>query len=271
MDIIIRKPAKKIAKRQQELRDRLWPGLNLKWLWQRKERSGFTTIPRCISLICAIIDDLTPGVPASSVYLDLWTRSFDENLVVLAKSREMAFHAGFVGQRAERTWKQRMKALGELGFIDLKEGPSGPLSYALIKNPYLVIKALKESGHQGVTAEKYNALVERCIDIGETSLDEVVPGDLEGVFPPPPPAAEVPAPPAVAPTPVTPDALIAPTPPLLPSTPPPLATEVAPVSGQAGLEAQKSLAAQSPTAASGIPAPSVARPQVPPPPPKPTI
>jgi hypothetical protein len=177
--LISTKPPKRIAKRQLELRDRLWPGLNTRWLWHRKERNGFTTIPRCISLIAAIIDDLTQGQPASGVYLDLWTRAFDENFVTLSKSREMAFHSGFVGQRSERTWKQRMKALAALGFIDIKPGPSGPISYALIKNPYLVIKALKQAKNLGVTEEKYNALVERCLEIGETSLDDDVPGDLE--------------------------------------------------------------------------------------------
>lgn len=198
MDIIFTKPSKKIAKRQLELRDRLWPGLNKQWLWHRKERNGFTTIPRAISLIAAIIDDLTPGAPASAVYLDLWTRAYDESFVVLAKSREMAFHSGFTGQRSERTWKQRIRALADLGFIDLKGGQSGPLSYALIKNPYLVIKALREQGHQGVTSERYNALVERCLEIGETSLDDAVPTQLEGLAPPQPPVSPTPSTPPLA-------------------------------------------------------------------------
>jgi hypothetical protein len=182
------KVPKKIAKRQLELRDRLWPGVETKWLWHRKERNGFVTIPRCMSLICAIIDDLTPGQPASGVYLDVWTRAFDESFVTLSKSREMAFHSGFVGQRAERTWKHRMRQLADLGFLDIKPGPSGPISYALIKNPYLVIKELKTVGNFGVTEEKYNALIDRALEIGETSLDDDVPPALLALVPPPPAA-----------------------------------------------------------------------------------
>jgi hypothetical protein len=203
------KVPKKIAKRQLELRDRLWPHVDTKWLWHRKERNGFITIPRCMSLICAIIDDLTPGQPASGVYLDIWTRAFDENFVTLSKSREMAFHSGFVGPRSERTWKQPMKQLADLGFLDIKPGPSGPISYALIKNPYLVIKELRASGNFGVTEEKYNALVERALEIGETSLDDDVPSALlivpdsaaqkiltvPAAPPPPPPPFTVPPPP----------------------------------------------------------------------------
>ncbi len=206
--IIQTKAPKRIAAKQAELRARLWPGLNTKWLWHRKERAGFTTVPRCMSLICAIIDDLTPGQPASKVYLDLWMRAFDESFVTLARSKEMAFHSGFNGQRAERTWKQRMRSLADLGFIDIKPGPSGEISYALIKNPYLVVKALRLSGNQGVTADSYNALVERCIDIGETSLDENVPAELEGIEPPTQPSLAPVLPdgfiPVVAPSPVQP-------------------------------------------------------------------
>ena len=212
------KPPKKIAKRQVELRDRLWPGLNTKWLWNRKERNGFITIPRCISLICAIIDDLTPGQPASSVYLDLWTRGYDESFVTLSKSKEMAFHSGFVGQRAERTWKIRMKALGDLGFLELKPGQSGPISYALIINPYLAVKKLRLDGHQGVTEEKYNALVERCMEIGETSLDDDYPGDLLMPVPPVPPV-----PPVVSSMPLPP------LPSLVPPPPPPLGSLAVPL------------------------------------------
>lgn len=169
---------KKIAVRQLELRDRLWPNLDEKWIWHRKERDGFTTIPRCLPLIMSIMDDLSIGQPLSSTYLELWARSFDEYFVTLSKSKELAFHAGFSGQRAERTWRQRMNVLHDLGFIDVKEGPSGSISYALIKNPYLVIKKLRTAGHPGLRADKYNALIERCIEIGETSLDDDVPVSL---------------------------------------------------------------------------------------------
>jgi hypothetical protein len=175
MALVVRRPVKKIAKRQLELRERLWPRLDTKWLWHRKERDGFITMPRSMPLILSVMDDLSQGQPVSSTYLDLWCRTFDECFVTLSKSKEMAFHAGFTGQRAERTWRGRMKILADLGFIDIQPGPSGEMSYALVKNPYLVIKRLKEAGETGVRKDKYNALVQRCLEIGETSLDEPVP------------------------------------------------------------------------------------------------
>jgi hypothetical protein len=167
----IRKPRKKIAQRQLELRARLWPNLNESFLWQRKKHDGFTTIPRTIPLMLSIMDDLSEGQPVSWAYLELWCRAFDECFVTLSKPREMAFHAGFTGQRGERTWRSRMKILADLGFIDIKEGPSGPLSYALIFNPYLVIRRLRDQKHPGVREDKYNALMERAGEISATDLD----------------------------------------------------------------------------------------------------
>jgi hypothetical protein len=165
------KPRKKIAQRQLELRGRLWPHHVDGHIWQRKHHNGFATIPRTMPLMLTIMDDLSDGKPVSATYNELWCRAFDECFVTLSKPREMAFHAGFTGQRGERTWRERMKILAELGFIDIKEGPSGPMSYALILNPYLVIRRHLHQKHPGIRVDKYNALMERAGEIGATDLD----------------------------------------------------------------------------------------------------
>jgi len=118
----------------------------------------------------SIMDDLAKGHPVSLTYLELWCRTYDENFVTLSKPREIAFHSGFYGQRAERTWRSRLNILQELGFISLREGPSGPASYALIFNPYKVIKAHYEQCNPGLRKDKYNALMERALEIGDNSL-----------------------------------------------------------------------------------------------------
>ena len=165
-----RPPRKKIAKRQLELRGRLWPEATAEWLWSRHTHDGFTTLPKAMPLIMSIMDDLAKGRPVSSTYLELWCRTFDENFVVLSKPREIAFHSGFSGERAERTWRGRLSILVELNFISLREGPSGPASYALIWNPYKVIQSHRELKTPGLRLDKYNALMERAIEIGDDSL-----------------------------------------------------------------------------------------------------
>jgi hypothetical protein len=168
--ISFQKPRNAMAKRQLELRQNLWPEATDEWLWSRHEYDGFTTLPKGMPLILSIMDDLSKGQPVSSTYLELWCRTFDENFVVLSKPREMAFHAGFDGQRAERTWRARLEILADLNFIGLKEGPSGPLSYALIWNPYKVIKDHYDKKKSGLRQDKYNALLERMSEIGDSSI-----------------------------------------------------------------------------------------------------
>jgi hypothetical protein len=166
------RPAKYIHK-IRELRAKLWPDVEFRrQLWHRKRNDGFVSIPRTMPLIISIIDDLTKGAPAGMTYAELWSRSYDEMYVSLSRAKELAFHSGFTGQRAERTWAEKIRRLAQLGFIKAKEGQAGPLSHALIMNPYLVIKLLYESGQPGLSKEKYNALVERAIEIGATDLDE---------------------------------------------------------------------------------------------------
>ncbi len=176
------RPPKKIHQRQLAIRARLWPELNPDDLWSRHTHDGFSTIPSTMPLIMSILDDLA-GQPVSSIYLDLWTRAYDESFVALSKPRELAFHAGFTSQRAERTWRHKLKILGNLGFIDLKSGPSGPESYALIRNPYLVIRRYHEQKGAGLREDKFNALVVRALEIGDRTFAPAVSDSSAGLRP----------------------------------------------------------------------------------------
>jgi hypothetical protein len=161
---------KKIAKKIQAMRDQLWPNANQFNLWDRKIRNGYTTLPRTMPLILQIMDDLSNGKPVSSTYLSLWCRVFDEGMVTITNPTEIAFEVGFTGQRAVNTWVSRMKILMDLGFIDAKEGSSGPYNYVLIWNPYHIIKKHFEAG--AVQPKYYTALVQRALDIGANDLDD---------------------------------------------------------------------------------------------------
>lgn len=162
--------SKKIDARQRDLRNRLWPEVTEDQLWIRQNSKGFATIPRTMPLMMTIMDDMSKTKPVSSTYFELFCRGFDDCMIVLNKHKEMAFHAGFSGQRAERTWRERLKILENLGFIRLMSGPSGTESYALIMNPYHVIQAHHGKG-TGLTNEKYNTLLARVSEIGATDLD----------------------------------------------------------------------------------------------------
>lgn len=170
--------ASAILKRQLEVRKRLWPNVSDEMTWSRRERDGFVTMPRAMPLIMRIMDYLSgKGSPVSSVYLDIWCRTFDEAFIQITKTEEMATYAGFSGQRAVRTWRERLVKLQELGFVDIKTGLSKEVQFALILNPYHVIAKAYAAGD--VPVEMWNALIVRSAEIGATDLDDV---DEDGVY-----------------------------------------------------------------------------------------
>lgn len=157
----------KQAQKREQLRDTLWPdsGSNV---WNRKENKGFTTIPRLLSIVMALISELSPQRDPSKVYFELWTRAFDEGLVTVSDESEHAFCAGYTGNRAVRTWKERVLTLIELGFI--KAMPHGNREYGhiLLLDPLRVCCELRKSGKFKVTDEWWSVFVRRAGEIGAT-------------------------------------------------------------------------------------------------------
>ena len=96
----------------------------------------------------------------------------DECFVTLNRPRGMAFHAGYLEQRAEQTWTDRIRILMKLGFVQVKPGPSGELSYAIILNPYQVIKLHHKNKTAGMREDLFNGLLQRANEIGANDLDD---------------------------------------------------------------------------------------------------
>ncbi|MGC4026209.1 MAG: hypothetical protein QM744_14335 [Mesorhizobium sp.] len=166
-------PRKKIEMRQAELRQQVFGEINPKSTWNRLRATGFTTIPRTIPLLGAIMDGLAgKGKPVSRTYLELWSRANDDGFAVLSKQHDIAFASGFTTQRAVSTWKERLRLLEELWFIKTAPGTSGSTHYVQIWNPYLVVKAHREAKTAGFLTDHYNALFERMQEIGATDFDD---------------------------------------------------------------------------------------------------
>ena len=154
MAIIPRNSKTATKKRKVELREKFWPGVENKHLWDRLGRVGFGTIPRAMPLMLSIMNDLAEkGQPVGPTYLELWCRLGDEGFLNLNRPQEMAFAAGFGGQRAVYTWRDRLQKLEELGFIDFKQGPNARFSYGLFWNPYHVIRRHFEAGRVSEAGE----------------------------------------------------------------------------------------------------------------------
>lgn len=149
------------------------------WLLNNeRKRSGFAQVPRPLSLVINIINDIAKkkygkAVPAGKTYFVLWLHHYGEGLVRIASEAEAAYEAGYGGQRNVSTFRLHMEILKEIGFIDFRKGVKGPMHYVLLLNPYAVVKRLHEQkdefGVKLVSDEQYAALVERVNDIGSRS------------------------------------------------------------------------------------------------------
>ncbi len=82
-------------------------------------------------------------------------------MIIHAPSDTMPFYEG-------TPWRQRMKTLKDLGFIDAKTGASGDYHYVLILNPHIVLRKLKAKIQTGL----YMRLFERGQEIGATDLTD---------------------------------------------------------------------------------------------------
>ena len=150
-----------------KMRGELWPELDTSLLWDRTVNDGYSSIPRTLSLITNMIDDLAKkhtgkSVAAGKTYFALWCRVWDENMLTIENESVYAIESGYSGERNVTTWRQHMKVLQELAFIDTKEGAYGPYNFVLIYNPYLVLKKLKSQ----IPASYYQLLLQRAIEIG---------------------------------------------------------------------------------------------------------
>jgi hypothetical protein len=166
-----------IAGTELALRNTLWPDAATR-AWDRTIYGGFTTLPKTLPMICRIMDDLSKGFPLSSTYIALWCATWDNAFVRLGRSADLAFASGFSGERAERTWTDRMRRLEGAGFVEIKPSGASKMGFAFIPNPHGVIFQLRAAKTDpsapperkalagGLTEGAFNAFIERALELG---------------------------------------------------------------------------------------------------------
>lgn len=158
--------ASKMETIAMDMRGAAWPDVSEEHLWDRKKASGFTTMPRTMTYIMNIIDNLSKGQPAGMTYLALWCRLFYAGIVELPSEKAMALETGFTGERAVDTWRKRMRQLKSLGFIDFKAGTDHDFQWVLIYNPHHVIQRLGKK----VQAAQVLAWRQRSLEVGAKDI-----------------------------------------------------------------------------------------------------
>lgn len=170
----IKQTQRKISKAKDDaiaMRKHLWPEVTDAHLWllDDKKKKGFSSMPRTMPILMNIINDASKqvsskSVPAGRTYLVLWCRVFGEGIVKIENETVAASEAGYVSERGITTWREHLRVLKELGFIDYKQGPAGPMQFILLHNPYFVVKDIRAK--KWLQEGQYTALLHRAMEIG---------------------------------------------------------------------------------------------------------
>ena len=170
-----------IRNRDHALRDSLFEDAEDR-LWDRNRFHGFATIPKTMPYVCRILDEMSKGQPLASTYVALWCATWDDAFIKLGRTPDLAFAAGFSGQRGVRTFQDRVRKLVELGFVEVAPSGAQALGLAYLPNPHIQIMRLhaakiapagdldmkmKAAGMQAAT---YNAFIERAQEIDCTDI-----------------------------------------------------------------------------------------------------
>ncbi len=136
-------------------------------IYNKKDESGFCTIPRTLVLVSTLIRHMSKKDP-SRVYLDLWMRQRDDGYVEVDDAAEMAASAGLTGTRAIKSWREKLDELQKLGFIRIKEKGNQRYKYILLLHPHDVVQALRHSNPNQIPDWWWSYFENRVQDIGAT-------------------------------------------------------------------------------------------------------
>lgn len=131
--------------KREWLRDEYWPDVPA---WLKEKETGWFAAPRYLPLLLSLLESkaISDRKDPSRVYLELYSRHRDSGMIEMEDERQHAFAAGYVGERAVRTWQERMKILEEHGFIKTKAIGNQPYRYVLLVHPMAVIQQLHATG-----------------------------------------------------------------------------------------------------------------------------
>ncbi|SDH22140.1 hypothetical protein [Bosea robiniae] len=165
---------KAISKADTVLRDGIWKDADEK-LWKHKEAGGFVTVPKTMPYIARLMDETAKNTPLSPTYQALWSFTWsNDGFVKLGKIRDIAYAAGFNGERGIRTLRGRLKKLVALGFIRMQASGGQESGMIYIPNPHQVIIDHMATDTPVFRKETYTSFLQRAIEIGCKDVKELI-------------------------------------------------------------------------------------------------
>ena len=156
--------------RREELREAYWPNAIP---WTGRNATGWFFAPRTLPLLLLLLRSkgLSGRKDPSRVYLALLARHVDNGVIEIAQEADLAYESGYTGQRAVRTWQERMQLLADLGLIKIQPSGNQKYRFVLLVHPSLAIEKLKKRPDV-VDGSWWNAYVARRQETKESSYQK---------------------------------------------------------------------------------------------------
>ena len=160
----------KTSERRLKLRKQFWPD-ELAWTGQNEK--GWFPAPRTLPLILALLGskELSGRCDPSRVYLELLARHISDGVIEMAHEGDHAFAAGYVGNRAIRTWQERVRLLEKAGFIKTKAKGNQVFGWVLLVHPAAAVQHLRNAGT--ISGQWWDTYCARLIETGARSLKDL--------------------------------------------------------------------------------------------------
>jgi hypothetical protein len=132
--------------RRERLRKEHWP--NELVYWTGPGEQGFFCAPRTLPLIIKLLDSksVSGNLALGGVYLDLLARHIGQGVVEMGPEDEHAYASGYESNRSVRSWRDRMTALEELGFICTAVKGGLRFGFVLLVHPAVAVMNLRALG-----------------------------------------------------------------------------------------------------------------------------
>jgi hypothetical protein len=156
--------------RRTELREEHWPGVRA---WGSKKEVGYFNAPRTLPLILELIDrkSFSGKDNVGRVYLELFSRHMGEGVIEMTFEQEHAHAAGYQSTRWQRSWRDRMKVLQDLGLISIQQKGGRPYGLVLLHHPTIAVGKLRKAGR--VPDDWWESYRQRQIEVKEPSYEKM--------------------------------------------------------------------------------------------------
>lgn len=157
------------SEKLEGLRKEHWPDADC-WGVIEKE-PGFFKAPRTLPLLLSLIagKGYSDDKRLILVYVELLSRHWEQGVIELGHEADHAFACGWKGQRAIRSWQERIKKLEDLGLIKTYK-VANRYKYIALIHPTTAVQQLKERGT--LPPHWWSAYTEIKREFGEPTFNE---------------------------------------------------------------------------------------------------